>query len=59
MLMEFKRESLQRQLEHLAQEVDEKEHHIQELEKSGKKLQEIGFTTEEVNQILVSNNYLL
>lgn len=53
MLMEFKRESLQRQLEHLAQEVDEKEHHIQELEKSGKKLQEIGFTTEEVNQILV------
>lgn len=53
MLMEFKRESVQKQLEHLVQEVDEKEHRIRELEHSGKKLQEIGFTTEEVKQILV------
>lgn len=48
MLLEFKRDSMEKHLKRLIEDVRERQESIRVLENSGKKLQEIGFTAEEV-----------
>ena len=48
MLIEFKQQSMRRELEQLANSVNQRRMQLQDLEISEKKLQELGFSKEEV-----------
>lgn len=50
MLIEFKQQSMMQELEQLSNSVNQRRLQLQQLETSEKKLQELGFTKEEVSK---------